>query len=307
MCCSYRPFLIVFLSALSILGCSDSSNKGAIQHVNDKIVAEAEVAATEVLERHIVARNNSDAVAIADEDNYHQVRISSGQVEIRETAEETIWIQENITFPLFAATGWDHSVWDEINIVQSSENKVHFALIFSRFDALGNKYHTAPTFWAVTYQDNHWGIKFRSSFTDDSSRNGDVAEAETAAIKVLERHLEARNDRDTESLAALNSYPLVFLSDVELNVFETIDDYILYEETVVIHDLDYSDWDHSEWEKLEVIQSTETTVHITGKLSKFDVMGKRYLTQDQFWVITNSDGDWKIQAQSNFVDAIQRS
>jgi hypothetical protein len=307
MCCLYRPFLIVFFSALSLLGCSDSSNNSVTQNVNDAIVAEAEVAATEVIERHMVARNNIDAVAIADEDNYHQVRISNGRVEITTTAEEMIWGEENLTFPWLALTGWDHSTWDEIKIVQSSENKVHFALIFSRFDALGNKYLTTPTFWAVTNQDNHWGIKFRSSFVSDPSRSGDVAEAETAAIRVLERHLKARNDRDSESLAALNSYPLVFLTDIELNVFETIDDYILYEETVVIPDLDYSEWDHSEWEKLEVIQSTETTVHITVKLSQFDVMGKKYLTQDQFWVITNSDGDWKIQAQSNFVDAIQRS
>ena len=307
MRCLYRLFLIVFFSALSLLGCSDSNNNSVTQNVNDTIVAEAEVAATEVLERHIVARNNSDAVAISDEDNYSQIRLSAGRVQTTDTSEEMINFEERLVMPFLEATGWDHSAWDEIKIVQSSENKVHFAIIFSRFDALGNKYLTTPTFWAVTNQDNHWGVKFRSSFGEDSSRDGDVTEAETAAIEVLERHLEARNNRDTESLAALNNYPLVFLSDVELNVFETIDDYILYEETVVIPDLDYSDWDHSEWEKLEVIQSTETTVHITVKLSKFDVMGKKYLTQDQFWVITNRDGDWKIQALSNFVDAIQRS
>ena len=298
----YRPFLIVLLCMFSLLGCDNGSGG---RNVNDRIVDEAEAAATAVLERHMVARNNSDAEGIAEEDNYSQIRLSNGQVQRFDDAETMILIEERIVQPAFEAAGWDHSEWDNIEIVQSSENKVHFALIFSRFDASGNRYLTTPTFWAVTDQDDHWGIKFRSSFVDEPSSGGDVAEAE--AIKVLERHLEARNNRDTDGLAATKSYPLVYLSDVELNYFETIDDYILYEETVLIPDLDYSEWDHSEWENLQVIQSTENMVHITVKLNQFNVMGKKYLMQDQFWAVANIDGVWKIQALSNFVDAIQRN
>jgi hypothetical protein len=158
----------------------------------------------------------------------------------------------------------------------------------------------------VTNQENHWGIKLRSSFVDDSGEGGDIAEAETAAIKILENYVEARNNRDSEGIGALASYPLVFLSDVELSVFETIDEYIVHEETVTVPELDYSEWDHSEWEKLEVIQNNGSMVHVKAKLSHFDVVGKKILTQDQLWFITGSDGDWKIQALSSFVDAIQR-
>jgi len=71
--------------------------------------------------------------------------------------------------------------------------------------------------------------------------------------------------------------------------------------------LDYSEWDRSEWKNLQVIQSTEYMVHITVKQDQFDVTGKKILTQDQFWAIANIEGDWKIQALSNFVDAIQRN
>lgn len=295
---------IIIFAAISLLGCSDGSDK---RNVNDRIVSEAEDAATQVLERHMVGRNNSDAEAIADEDNYPQIRLAGGSVRRTESAEITILWEEIVVQPILEATGWDHSVWDEIKIVQSSENKVHFQLLFSRVDATGNKYFTSPTFWAVTDQDGHWGLKFRSSFADDSDSGGDVEEAEAAAIQVLERHLEARNIRDTDGLAATKSYPLSYLSDVELHYFETIDDYILYEETVVIPDLDYSEWDHSAWDNLQVIQSTENMVHITVKQNQFDVTGKKILAQDQFWAIANIDGEWKIQALSNFVDAIQRN
>ena len=284
-------------------GCIDND---ADSSVNDRVVAEAEAAAGGVLERHMVARNNIDAEAIAEEDNYPQYRFAAGTVARIDTSEIMILIEENVVQPAFEASGWDHSEWDIIEIVQSSENKVHFALVFSRFDALGNRYLTTPTFWVVTNQDNHWGLKLRASFAEESGGGGDVAEAETAAINVLKSYLDARNNRDSESLAAIINYPLVFLSDVDLHVFETIDEYVLYEETVVIPDLDYSDWGHSEWEKLDVIQSSNAMVNIIATLNQFDVMGNKFLSQDQFWIITKNNGDWKIQAQSNFVDAIQR-
>lgn len=305
----YRPLLIVLVTALSLLGCSDTSNNSIVndgRNEANRIVTEAESAATEVLERHMIARNNSNAEGIADEDNHPQFRFSAGTVVKIDTYETIVFLEENAVMPRLEAAGWDHSEWDSIEIVQSSENKVHFALVFSRFDALGNRYLTTPTFWVVTNQDNHWGLKLRGSYAEESGGGGDVAEAETAAINVLKRFLDARNDRDSESLAAMMNYPLIFLPDVDLHVFETIDEYILYEETVVIPDLDYSEWNHSEWEKLDVIQSSNTMVNIIATMSHFDVMGNKFLAQDQFWIIAKKDGDWKVNAQSTFVDAIQR-
>jgi hypothetical protein len=47
-------------------------------------------------------------------------------------------------------------------------------------------------------------------------------------------------------------------------------------------------------------------VNIVATLSHFDVMGKKFTTQDQYWIIAKNDGDWKVNGQSTFVDAIQR-
>lgn len=288
-------FSVILIAALPLMGCDNGSDNN---NLNDKLVAEAEASATEVLERHMIARNNSDAERIADEDNHPQFRFSAGTVIEIDTYETIVFLEENFVMPRLEASGWDHSEWDSIEIVQSSENKVHFALVFSRFDALGNSYLTTPTFWVVTNQDNHWGLKLRASYAEEAGGGGDVAEADAAAINVLERYVDARNDRDSESLAAMMNYPLVFLPDVDLHVFETIDEYIIYEETVVLPDLDYSEWDHSEWENLDVVQSSDTMVNIVATLSHFDVMGKKFMTQDQYWIIAKNDGDWKVNGQS---------
>ena len=294
---------IVLLLCIGLMGgCSDSSDSAP---KNQVALTQAEAAAIESIELHFIGRNTLDAALIAEQANFPRVRLSEGEVEISPDAEFEILWEENVVIPWFLASEWDHSVLDDIQIVHSSENKVHFALIFSRVDVSGNKYKTADTYWVLTDQDNHWGLKHHSSFVDESSDDGDVAEAEAAAIRVLERHIEARNNRDSDALAALNSYPLVYLPDVDLQMFQTSDEYIVFEETVVIPDLDYSEWDHSEWDKIEVIQSRGNKVHVSAKLSQFDVVGEKYLTQDQFWVITKIDDHWKIESLSNFVDTIQ--
>lgn len=78
---------------------------------------------------------------------------------------------ENLTPPNFFINfrqryGWNHSCWDSRAVIQSSENKVHLMVIFSRYRVDGSKIGTYPSIWIITRQDNHWGIKMRSSFAD---------------------------------------------------------------------------------------------------------------------------------------------
>ncbi|MHA1728387.1 MAG: hypothetical protein ACTSWY_06610 [Promethearchaeota archaeon] len=60
--------------------------------------------------------------------------------------------------------GWKHSCWDYRRVVQSCESRVHLAIQFSRYRSDGSKIGTFPSFWVITNQEGHWGIKMRSSF-----------------------------------------------------------------------------------------------------------------------------------------------
>ena len=59
---------------------------------------------------------------------------------------------------------WNHSCWDSRKVIQSIESKVHLQVTFSRYRVDGSKIGTFPSIWVITKQDNHWGIKMRSSF-----------------------------------------------------------------------------------------------------------------------------------------------
>jgi hypothetical protein len=65
---------------------------------------------------------------------------------------------ESPTRTLIETEGWHHSAFDYIEPVQVWENKVHFKLAYSRFNADGVRYMTHEALWIVTKVDDRWGI-----------------------------------------------------------------------------------------------------------------------------------------------------
>ncbi|MHA2007753.1 MAG: hypothetical protein ACXABO_09950 [Promethearchaeota archaeon] len=59
---------------------------------------------------------------------------------------------------------WNHSCWDYREVIQSNPQKVHLSIQFSRYRVDGSKIGSFPSFWVMTNQNGHWGIKMRSSF-----------------------------------------------------------------------------------------------------------------------------------------------
>ena len=62
------------------------------------------------------------------------------------------------------SSGWDHSVWDNLEVVQESQRKVHILVTFSRYTASGDKLASYPSFYVLEKRDGRWGVRARSSF-----------------------------------------------------------------------------------------------------------------------------------------------
>jgi len=56
-----------------------------------------------------------------------------------------------------------------MDVVQQGPDKAHCALVNHRCRADGAAYLEFDTFWIVTNQDGHWGVKFRSSYLGSPS------------------------------------------------------------------------------------------------------------------------------------------
>jgi hypothetical protein len=295
----YLLTVFVILGAFLLVKCSNNSDYDAVDGV---LLTEAEASAIEVLQLHMESRNNRDNEGLAAVNNYPNIRIGAdGSMGGWDTFESFALWNEVVTFPYLDSVGWGHSEWDQIEISQSDTSKVHITAQYGRYDVAGNLIRVADTFWIVTKQDDHWGMKFRSSFAEEgSSEEAAIAKAESAALDVLGQYIKARNDRDSESLSAAKNYPYVHLKRGSFQRWDTPEDYIVYEETEVIVELDYSDWNRSEWGLIEVIQSSASKVHIVAELGRFNVLDEKYETTKSFWVVTKQGEHWGIQGRSTF-------
>jgi hypothetical protein len=89
------------------------------------------------------------------------VRIASGNIRILE--KDAAWPKD--FFDRFIeATGWHYSLWDYRHAVQSTTDKVHFAVQFTRYRANDTVIGHYPSLWIVALIDGKWAVQARSSF-----------------------------------------------------------------------------------------------------------------------------------------------
>ena len=59
-------------------------------------------------------------------------------------------------------------------------------------------------------------------------------------------------------------------------------------------------WNHSCWDLREVIQSSETKVHLKVTFSRYRADGSLIGAYPSIWVMTEQDGHWGIKMRSSF-------
>ena len=119
-------------------------------------------AALAIMEDFLVAFNARDEQSWADTLHFPHVRLASGEVKVYATKTEFVAAMDLDAFA--KSSGWDHSVWDTLDVVQESERKVHIVVTFSRYTASGDKMASYPSFYVLEKLDGRWGVRARSSF-----------------------------------------------------------------------------------------------------------------------------------------------
>ena len=252
----FKAFFVL-LCAVTLAACSDGSDFHL--DIGYSATAQAEATAYDLNIEQNQVWNDLDPDGEAAVNNYPFLRIRDGTLALFETYESYRDVVKYFSMPEIFTTEWDHTVWDELEVVQSSPTKVHLAGLYSRINKDGDTYLTTQTLRIVTLQSGQWGIKVRSTYPlatpieISNIAEKEIVSAESAARNILEKYIEARNNRGMEDLAELHHYPSVVLPSVDLQLFNAPEDYITYEENTVMHNLDYAEWDHSKLNLVEVI------------------------------------------------------
>lgn len=132
------------------------------EHSDDIIAAPgAEQDALAPLALYMKSWNARDLEGMDAAFHFPHVRVASGRIYLMEEAAAR---SPDFFDGFIRQTGWDYSLWDYRHAVQSTDNKVHFAVQFTRYRADGNIIGHYPSMWIAALIDGKWGVQGRSSF-----------------------------------------------------------------------------------------------------------------------------------------------
>jgi hypothetical protein len=119
-------------------------------------------AALAVMDEFMEAFNARDEAAWVDTLHYPHVRIASGTVAVYPDRAAMLAATDLDAFA--ADNNWDYSAWDDMKVIQSSPEKVHVAVNFTRYDAQGGVIGTYASLYVLENVAGRWGVRARSSF-----------------------------------------------------------------------------------------------------------------------------------------------
>ncbi len=131
-------------------------------NVSAHTAPQAEIAAREVMDDFLRAFNARDEQAWADSLVYPHLRMASGNVVVYPDRQTFVDAMDLDAFA--ASTGWRRSRWDDMEVIQSSPEKVHIRVRFSRFDANDALLSSYDSLYIIEQVEGRWGVRARSSF-----------------------------------------------------------------------------------------------------------------------------------------------
>jgi hypothetical protein len=121
------------------------------------------------------------------------------------------------------------------------------------------------------------------------------AEAVRAAQGVLDAFMTAFNARDIPAFEATFNFPSVRLASQGLVILNAGD---MTAERFTTGAL--ADWDHSAWDRREVIHAGSDKVHIDTRFTRYRKDGSVIGGFDSIYVVTRQDGHWGVKIRSSF-------
>jgi hypothetical protein len=121
------------------------------------------------------------------------------------------------------------------------------------------------------------------------------AEAVRAAQGVLDAFMTAFNARDIPAFEATFNFPSVRLASQGLVIINAGD---MTSERFTTGAL--ADWDHSAWDRREIIHAGPDKVHIDTRFTRYRKDGSVIGGFDSIYVVTRQDGHWGVKIRSSF-------
>jgi len=116
-----------------------------------------------------------------------------------------------------------------------------------------------------------------------------------AAMACLDAFMAAFNGRDVKAFEATFNLPSVRLASNTLTIIEAG-----YHQPQMFERGPLAEWDHSAWERREVIHAGADKVHIDTRFTRYRADGGVIGGFDSIYVVTRENGHWGVKARSSY-------
>ena len=123
----------------------------------------------------------------------------------------------------------------------------------------------------------------------------DHSEAIAAAMKCLDDFMAAFNSRDPEAYAATFNLPTVRIASGKMVILNKED---FTPQRFQAESL--KEWDHSKWDRRNVIHAGADKVHIDTRFTRYRKDGSVISGFDSIYIVTKENGRWGVKARSSF-------
>ncbi|HEX7726363.1 MAG TPA: hypothetical protein VF410_07385 [Rhizomicrobium sp.] len=120
-------------------------------------------------------------------------------------------------------------------------------------------------------------------------------QSSAAAMQVLDDFMTAFNARDVKAFEKTFNFPSIRLASGKLVTLNKGD---MTPERFTTGAL--AEWDHSAWERRNVIHAGENKVHVDTRFTRYRKDGSVIGGFDSIYVITKENGHWGVKIRSSF-------
>ena len=121
------------------------------------------------------------------------------------------------------------------------------------------------------------------------------ADAIAGAMQCLDAFMTAFNARDVKAFEATFNFPGVRLASNKMVIIEAG-----YHQRGMFERGALAEWDHSAWERREVIHAGPDKVHFDTRFTRYRKDGGVIGGFNSIYVVTREDGHWGVKARSSY-------
>lgn len=253
--------------------------------------------ALEAVDRFFETFNSRDPLLWANSLHYPHIR-KPGVGEPLRPSEPSLSAEDyasRFDYSRIIRTGWDHTKVGSKSIVHISIDKAHIAALFHRYNEQGDIIRTTKVTYLVTRLDDRWGVQARFGAGEPIEKGGDVRRAEAAALKAVERYLNAFYRGKSSDWASTLCYPFVNVRVGGLDEIKDPEDAIRFDRSRF--DTQFGEG-RMTWKSLRVIQSGSDGVNVAAELSRRNSSGKLLSSLSGLYLVTNLQGKWGVIGRS---------